>query len=87
MMIIKFYFLTWLFLPCRNSHSKYTIKVYIVAGGTKDSNTLDSTEILVEGDASWTTVGAVKPWARRGPSIITLNNKVFLMVRFGKQLD
>ena len=50
-----------------------------MAGGNQDGTILDSTEILIEGEASWTTVGAVKPWPRRGPSIINLNNKVFFI--------
>ena len=61
----------------------------MVAGGAKGGSSgwadyLDSTEILVEGDSSWTTVGAVKPGVRRGPSIINLNNKVFMFGKFCK---
>ena len=61
----------------------------MVAGSAKGGSSgwadyLDSTEILVEGDSSWTTVGAVKPGVRRGPSIITLNNKVFMFGKFCK---
>ena len=54
----------------------------MVAGGNKGgsgwSGYVSSTEILVEGDSSWTTVGAVTPGVRRGPSIVSLNNKVFM---------
>ena len=54
----------------------------MVAGGNKGgsgwSGYLSSTEILVEGDSSWTTVGAVTPGVRRGPSIVSLNNRVFM---------
>ena len=56
----------------------------MVAGGAISTEYLDSTEILVEGDSSWTTVGAVKPGVRRGPSIINLNNKVFMFGKFCK---
>ena len=61
----------------------------MVAGGAKEGGSswagyLDSTETLVEGDSSWTTVGAVKPGVRRGPSIINLNNKVFMFGKFCK---
>ena len=58
----------------------------MVAGGQKGGSGwaafLDSTEILVEGASSWTIVGAVKPGVRRGPSIINLNNKVFMFGKF-----
>ena len=54
----------------------------MVAGGATSGAYLDSTETLVEGDSSWTTVGAVKPGVRRGPSIINLNNKVFMFGKF-----
>ena len=57
----------------------------MVAGGTQSgsySGYIDSTETLVEGASSWTIVGAVKPGVRRGPSIINLNNKVFMFGKF-----
>ena len=58
----------------------------MVAGGSQGgggwADYLDSTETLVEGASSWTIVGAVKPGVRRGPSIINLNNKVFMLGKF-----
>ena len=50
-------------------------KVYLVSGGFGTGKYLDSTEMLVEDQTSWTKVnGLTLPSARRGPFMINLNN-------------
>ena len=57
------------------------IKVYLVAGGNGQVGRLSSTEILVEGSSSWSTLPSSGnlPSPNVGPSSVSLNNAVFLI--------
>ena len=55
----------------------FVIQVFLVTGGHSNGYFLDTTEILVEGDASWTTVGNLPKavWGIRG---VSLNNRIIM---------
>ena len=59
-------------------------QVYVVAGGQWWENdklvAITSAEILVEGESSWKTIGDL-PGPRRGPQMISNNNKVIVIGR------
>ena len=53
------------------------IQVFLVTGGFGGGNYLSSTEILTEGDSSWTIVGNLPKavWGIRG---VSLNNRIIM---------
>ena len=56
----------------------FAIQVFLVTGGyTSGYLDLDTTEILVEGDSSWTTVGNL-PKAVDGIHGVSLNNRIIM---------
>lgn len=51
----------------------------MTGGASSQKDFLNSTEMLVEGDSSWTKVDSLTlPEARRGPFMINIQNTVFL---------
>ncbi len=51
----------------------------MTGGASSQKDFLNSTEILVEGDSSWTKVDSLTlPEALRGPFMINIQNTVFL---------
>ena len=58
---------------------RFVIQVFLVTGGYAGGwlGWLDTTEILVEGDSSWTTVGSL-PKAVQGIRGVSLNNRIIM---------
>ena len=72
-LVVKFIYKTW-FSVFMNFH--FAIQVFLVTGGYSNG-VLATTEILVEGDASWTTVGNL-PKAFYGIRGVSLNNRIIM---------
>ena len=69
----KVYLQTWFSVFMNFS---FAIQVFLVTGGLSNRY-LDTTEILVEGDSSWTTVGNL-PKAVYGIRGVSFNNRIIM---------
>ena len=78
--IIKTMTIKWYFDTIVNSYKVLLIlifKVYLVTGGWIGEY-LDSTELLIEGGASWTISEKTLPTGRMDFVGISINNKIFM---------
>ena len=55
----------------------FAIQVFLVTGGFYNGKGLSSTEVLKDGDSSWTTVGNL-PKAVYGISGVSFNNRIIM---------
>ena len=73
--MVKFNLQTWFSVFLNFS---FAIQVLLVTGGYNyDDKYLSSTEVLKDGDSSWTTVGNL-PKAVNGIRGVSFNNRIFM---------